>query len=322
MTDQQEEKYGMYLSVAKFFETNWSLFGALPQFPPQTLKLKNLIVKISKEDGIATANMKGDTVVKQTTRDTLVEISKTVSKALLSYGRNNGSPYIIEEDDYLPSALSKATDSELYVLAVLLWRKADPVKASLAIFGSSPADVALLSTTADSFVEQIRVPATNAKARSRAIGNRKQYFADTEVVMQTLDDLMAVYAYTDANLFGRYRSARKPQHLAGGKRVHKKKGRVLPGSVANAPFKEKALKGVKHFIFYNEGKQKDAKLAFYFAAEANQPPQQDSKLIAVKSGEKTTMAVADTGYSAATPHLNIYNPNAQMGQWKAEVKKE
>jgi hypothetical protein len=309
-------------SVAQFFDRESAIFGVLPQFPPVTLKLKNILMKMVREDVIISANMKGYTQSKNTTRVELLRLMKLVSDSLLSYGANNGDPYIIDEDIYLPSALSTSSDSELYVLGVLLFRKADPVKVSLPLYGTQLADVAALNTTADSFLMQIGVPTANRKAKSRAVARLKGLFAEMNDVMDTLDDLMAVYEYTNPNLHSRYRSARNIQNLSGGKRVHKKKGRVLGGDTAHAPFTDKGLKGVKHFILYNESKQKGTKLAFYFSAQKNAQPQHENKLIRVVAGEKTTIAVDESGYSASTPYLNIYNPNASTDYWKAEVKKE
>lgn len=320
MTNDQTDKLKMLWDTAFFFEKEAAVFNPLPQFPPLINELKLQTREIENQEMISTGNMTGYTEAKNQTRQTLVNLLKKVSDSLLSYGQNNSAPYIIEREDYLAGRLSDASDSEVYVLAVQLFRKADPVKASLPPYGSNPADVVLLQTTADSFVDQIRVPFANRKARSRAVAQVKKLFAQCDEVLQTLDIHMAVYEYININLYLRYRSARNIDNLSGGHTVHKKRGRVLPGFVAYAPFTAAALKGVKKFIFYNEGKKGD--LQFYFSAHPRERAQAGTTLTTLNGDSRIEIAVAQSGYSAATPYLNIHNPNAFAGKWKAEVKRD
>ncbi len=318
MNSNQANKWYMLLKVQSFFKTFNSTFSAFPQFPPLITQIGNLIESIPKESVDVSADLSGFTQQKEDDRLALEKVCGKVGSALLAYGIANGTPYIIESEDYLPSSLTLSSDSELYVLAVQLFGVAQPVEAALVTFGSGPADVAELNTGAGKFLPQIKVGRNQRKVKSRAAQKVKELFAEADEALAKLDTYMKVYQYNDANMYDQYNTARKIDKRAGGHNVHKKHGKVLPGFVAHAPFAAEVLKATSKLILSNRKRGGD--IIFYFSQRANEKPVAQTKLTTVSFSKPLKITANDAGYTVHTPHLNILNPNVTHGLWKAEIE--
>ncbi len=310
----------MLLKVQGFFERYNSTFSPFPQFPPLINEIKDLVDTISKEAGVVISDFSGYTEQKNDDRTKLEEISGKVSSALLGYGAANGQPDIVEREDYLVSSLGKSPDSELYVLAVQLYRTALPVQGSLTPYGSGAADVTELNNAAEKFLPQIKVARNQRKVKSRAAKKVKELFVQADEALRKLDIYMNVYQHANSNLYTQYRFARKIDKRVGGHTLHKKRGHVLPGNVAHAAFKPEVLKANSKLILSNTKRGGD--VVFYFSANANEKPTAQTKLTTVSFKQATNITAAEAGYTLHTKELNVLNPNVTIGAWKAQIEIE
>jgi len=320
MTSRQENKLGMFIGVQAFYEENDALFNPLPHFNTLITDFKNTINSIIKEAGIAGEDNTGYAIEKNEARQELEKITVKVANALETYCLSMGQTALIEADDYLPSALSNATDSDVYVLACQLSLKAVPVKNLLLPYDCTAADVEQIATASEKFLPQISVARNIRKERKRSVKKLAGYYKHADELLEKSDIYMAVYRFTRNPLWLTYKGMRKITDNASGHTVHKKKGQALPGFVAHAPFADEVLKKATKLLLSNMGKT--GELIFYFSNKPNIRPQQDTKLNKVQNNKTLKTTLSDAGYSVHTPFLNIFNPNVRHGQWKAEVGKE
>ena len=319
MNNRQGNKLTMLMSVNAFFKEHNTFFSTKPHFVTVINELKDTVDNIFKEAGLVSQDITGSTEDKNAKRLKLEALSGKVSKAVLSYYINTGQVPPLQEDDYLQSSLQNAADSELYVAARQLFIVADPVKALLAPYSSGPADVAALNTAAELFLPEIKIARNVRRERSRSVKKLSELFRTADALLDRADGYMGVFRFSDFDLFTEYKLARQIIDRASGHTVHKKQGKVLPGFVAHAPFAPGILKAASKLNLSNMGKT--GELVFYFSSRANARPQTNTKLNTVKNNKTLKTTAAEAGYTVRTPFLNIENPNARQGQWKAEVVK-
>lgn len=319
MNRKLENKLGMFHKVLHFFKANESTFNPIAHFGPPIAELKGIADDIVKEEIKNIRDYTGATEQKNEVREKVEKLCAKVGSAVLAYGANNSQPDILDATDYMTGNLARVGDSELYVLAVQLYRKADPIKGFLAPYGSGTTDVAQLNTQSSAFVDQIHVPRGYRKVRTRAVQQIAALFKQADEVLQKLDAYMAVYQFVGLTLFAEYKLARAIDNRPSGHTVHKKRGKVLPGFVAHAAFREGILKPTVKITFYNTGKKGD--LAFYFSARAAERPTETTKVTIVSPGKEVSIKVSEAGYTPHLTQLNIHNPNVLHGQWKAVVER-
>ena len=124
----------------------------------------------------------------------------------------------------------------------------------MAPYGSGTTDVAQLNTQSSAFVDQIHVPRGYRKARTRAVQQIAALFKQADEVLQKLDAYMAVYQYNHYTLFSQYKTARAIDNRPAGHTVHKKRGKVLPGFVAHAAFREGVMSTLERVRASHVGK--------------------------------------------------------------------
>lgn len=319
MNRKLENRLGMFHKVLYFFKANEAIFNPIAHFGPAIAELKAITEDIQTEEIKNTSDYSGATIQKNELREKVEKLCSKVGSAVRAYGANNGQLNILDASDYLQGNLTRVGDSELYVLAVQLYRKADPIKGFLAPYGSGTADVAQLNTQSSAFVDQIHVPRGYRKVRTLAVQQIAALFKQADEPLQKLDAYMAVYQHNHYTLFLEYKSARAIDNRPSGHTVHKKRGRVLPGFVAHAAFREGILKPATKLTLYNTGKKGD--LAFYFSARAAERPTETTKLTIVSPGKEVTIKASEAGYTPHLTQLNIHNSNVLHGQWKAVVER-
>lgn len=319
MDNKQSIKWSMLVSVKTFYQQNSTIFNPLPQFPPIINEISDLIQAMTEQSAITIADFSGFTEQKNDVRLALEEICVKVSSGLVGYWVVNPQPDTIETDDYLPSYLQLSSDSELYVLAVLLYRVAQPVQGSLLPYGVTAAEVGDLNTVAEKFLLQIKRPRNQQRIKSRAIKKLKELFGQADAVLEKSDIYLKPFQFSNTNLWSRYQSARALVNRPATHTVHTKRGKVLPGFVAHAPFAPEVLTEKVNLILTNTAKGTD--IQFYFAANALEKPTAQTILTSVSFRKPVTIASVQAGYTTRTPHLNILNPGASIRRWKAEVVK-
>jgi hypothetical protein len=309
----------MLMSTAHFFKKEEAVFNPLLHFAPIITGLNSTIDEIVQEAGKVSQDITGATLDKSDRREKLEPLTHKVAAALISLCNFTGIEQLIEADDYLPSSLDGSRDSDVYVLARQLYIKANPVKDQLLPYNCTPADVDMLNTTAENFLPWIQVARNVQRERSRSVKKLAAFFKQADELLERADSHMAVYQYTNNDLFFLYKGARKIIDNASGHTVHKKSGRVLPGFVDTAPFAEGIVKPESKMIFTNSGK--GGELFFYFSSKAGQRPAATTLLTKLANGKSVKTIASAAGYTVHTPVLNILNPNVRHGQWKAEVGK-
>lgn len=319
MTNRQNNKLEMLMSVNNFFTENNAVFIPFPHFPPLINALKDVVDNIFEQSGLSTENITGYTEQKNMYRSKLEMSCGKVGKALLAYFTNTGLTSPLEADDYLPSAVSSAADSDLYVAARQLHLHADPVKTLLAPYNCSAADVDALSAAAETFLPEIKVARNKRRERSRTVKKLAQLFRDADALLQNADNYLAVYQFTNQKLYTAYKLSRKIIDRASGHTVHKKQGRVLPGFVAYAAFAPGIVNEKTPLTLSNKSKAGD--LHFYFSSRTSVRPAPGAPTLTVKNGKTLKATPAELGYNAQNTILNIWNPNVRHAQWKVEAGK-
>lgn len=318
MNSKQENRFGMLTGVHSYYVKHSAFFNPIAHYPPLITGLKNILDSIIKQAGISTEDITGYTETKSASRKKLEKISGKVANALMPYCIYANLEPVIEPGDYLPSALSTATDSDLYVLARQLFNHAEPVKNLLPPYGSGHVDVALLNTTAENFLPQIKVARNKRRERSRSVKKLADIFLQADELLVKFDNNMAVYQYIQLDLWTAYKLSRKITDNASGHTVHKKRGQVLPGFVAGIPFSREVLKATSKLVLSNTGKT--GELVFYFSSQAGVRPLSETKLNKVQHNKTLKTTATEAGYTVQTPFLNVLNPNVRHGQWKAVIE--
>ena len=317
MTDQQEEKLGMFEKVRDFLTTNTTELSVVTQIAAEQTKLEKIIDDITEYAGESTADNTGFTIQKQQERTDLELIVLKVSAACAAYFLSINNPGGIKLSDYTKTEIEGSRDNDLYVKAKKLYKTAQPVEASLTAFNSGPADVADLDTKKDDFFAVIQLPADKRDQKAVSTELVQREFEKGDAVLASLDIYMNTFAAINEELFLNYTGARAIDNTGGGSQ-NTKQGNIDALTVVNAPFAAGKISADTVLQFRNGGTAESGPLQFYFSSSTSGNP--EGTITIVEAGNETQNSALAFGYDPVNrKYLNIYNPNAAIGRWRAKI---
>ncbi|MES2620052.1 MAG: hypothetical protein V4615_04300 [Bacteroidota bacterium] len=318
MTDEQEDKLGMFEKVASFLDTKATELAGVTQIAGIKTELDDNIEAIVDEAGVATSDTTGFTDEKAQERVDLEVITLKVSRAAAAYFLSIGSLGSIKLADYIKSDLEGSRDNDLYVKAKYLYKKALVVQASLSGFNSGPADVTALNDALVAFFDVIQLPAEKRGEKVVSGVEVDELFQQTDLLLDQLDIYMLTFEAVDNELFLLYLQARAIDNSGGGSGTDTNvlTGTVGMGTGVNIPFDEEDIQADTNLLLTNLAPS-GGPIIFFFSDTEGGSPGPSTIQISVTPGDTAEVIAVAAGYDIPRPLLNVYNPNATPMPWKA-----
>jgi len=221
MDADTENTISMYLKVRSFLNGYDTTLATNTAIPPLKSNFNTLIENFFSSAGTAGSDVKGYREAKEKTREVLRDSCGVVSAALFAYWNFNNLEAKLDARSYLQRALKRASGDTLYTRATELHQAADPVKALLAPYNCTAADVDALHTHKEQFLSEDKQPLTARAARAQARRAMLGHLQQGKTILQALDIHVRTFASTNRTLYHEYRAARSIDNMRGKRRKKK-----------------------------------------------------------------------------------------------------
>lgn len=213
MNNIQENKYSMYLTVAKVidkFKTTWLGF---PAFVAVVLKCKNVMDRIEQELEKQRRYIVGIAVDKNVLKGKIADLANIIAFSLKSYAFSVNNNELAQEMNVKKYILLRTRDSELVSFCNNITSKATELIASqpaaMTNFQINNALVTSLTTLVTEYLTLIQNPREAITTRSAATKRLKQLFKEGDNLLNNeLDGLMLRYKTSNPDFYDKYVKAR------------------------------------------------------------------------------------------------------------------
>lgn len=316
MDDRQANKLNMYIKTSQFLINKAADLAGVTQIASISNELEKNIEDITKYEGDASADTTGYTMEKAQERLDLEKIMLKVSRACAAYFLSIGSTGKMKEADETKSEVEGLRGNDIFVRGNKLYDIAEPVKTFLTDFNSGPADVTALKDALAAFYQVLELP-ENKRGEKVASGKEvDSLFVQTDELLKGLDIYMYTFEAINALLYNQYLSARAIDDNGGGAQ-NTKTGNVPMNAATNIPFADGKINAGTVLNLTNRNTAGD--LTFYFSDSPTAGPGTATDPQTISADTTTPFTALVLGFDITHTFLNVFNPNAVEGKWKAEI---
>ena len=231
MTDSENNKYRMYLSIEKTLDENGTLLAGVPALVSAKTILSANIVAIGGYSTQLLSDSTGQTIVKKQSRDVLENAILKVSGGLVAYCTAENLVAQRKDINFKPYQLNRAKEIELYNMAAALLVVALPVKTLLASYLITEADIEELDALHTAFLKSIPGKRDSVGSAVAARLAMRLLFKETDLLIKDkLDNLVVIFRAANPEFYTKYTSARVIVDLGHGKKA----GNTTTGSTTTA----------------------------------------------------------------------------------------
>lgn len=210
MTDHQEDKLSMYITVQKICNAKKSIWSELPAFVDIFGKFENIISDIYTQHQIQKKNITGITENKHKEEIEMMAITLDIAAAVYAYAASVGDDELRDSVNYSPSNLRNARDTVLKDICQSIHDAANGVVTELDDYGVTPEILEKQQKEIDDFVEILAKPRTAINKRATATAYLKELFKQADNLLKhQLDKLMITYRIREPEFYNNYRYARR-----------------------------------------------------------------------------------------------------------------
>lgn len=210
MNYRQEGMERMSMSTILFMQNHAATLSLIPGITPliasvQSTNASIAIAKVQQE-----ANNSRNTILKKQLRHAVITQSIDIASRLMAMSLNTNNAALQALIDYTKTDLVKSTDSNLISICQVIRDNANTKATTLlAPYGVTPAMVATLQTTINSFsaaIPKARIDTTGSAEITRQL---IQHFNDLRITWKKIDILVEIVRLSHPAFYGEYKKLRR-----------------------------------------------------------------------------------------------------------------
>ena len=209
MNNYQESKLSMYLVVYDFMTANMAILTPLPNVKANYTSLQALITQIQASGEQQNFDKTGITGNKNQLKQTLVTLAADTSRKLTAYAKFTNNLTLLNEINYSESDLKRRADINLRDVVQGIYDRAQPIVASLAIYGITAATQTALLGAINAFKTAIPKPRLGVTEKKQLTTQLAALFKKVDVTLENIDTAVEIVRLTEVNFYNGYKSARK-----------------------------------------------------------------------------------------------------------------
>jgi len=220
MNSETEDHIGTLIKVNQFCKDNSGALASNPNIAAEQTTLEADTERIFQNDSIHTRPLEGFTQMKNNSRKDLQTIVLLVRAGCMGYYTANPNPGKLMIVNFPDSKIEDDRDKIVYTMADQVHDVADPIKALLAPFQVTAADVDAIPTRMTAYKNVLELPRTE-EAISVAAGKERdriyqKCFEEQTGTLAKIGNYMLPFKYTNAVLYDKYVVARAIDSSGGG----------------------------------------------------------------------------------------------------------
>ena len=244
MTNKQEIRLKMYLSVDEFLTKNESLTKALPEFPASIAEFKDVISKLSLIDEQQKSVRTGVAKSKRDIKNNLIALTAENSGKVFAFAKVSKDKKLMDEVDFSISEVGRMTDITLKTYSETLYKKIVSMLETLAEYGISADTQKEFSDTIAAYNDSLSKPRVGIAEKRETTKELKLLFAEADKMVGKIDAILGIIRYDEVKFYEGYKTVRKL--------VNTNAGVVALKAEANDISTSKPIKGVT-FTFRSNG---------------------------------------------------------------------
>ncbi len=188
MTDSQENRLSMYLTLQEFLGNNTAVWNGIPAYVTGKTAFNTKIIAIQSIIAPQTQNITGVAQDKAAKKSTLITLALGVSSAVQSYAtaavpKNNT---LFQSMKFSKSGMEGLKDTELTAKAQFIYDTANGLPATISDYGITAAVLTALQTAINNYSGAVSTPTVAKAAKGVLTKNLKTLFTETNNIFQNV----------------------------------------------------------------------------------------------------------------------------------------
>jgi Carboxypeptidase regulatory-like domain len=210
MNAQSEAKLTMYQSVEDHCDDNSDIISANIAFQTAFTNFKTKVATIVNTAQQADLALTGFAAGKKTTKQELCGMTADIAAIIYAFADATGNDELKGEVNYSLTDLLRLKDSLLAPRCQNIHDKGFENKEALKDYGITAAILTTLQTVIDTYTETIPKPRTAVSSRKTLNSNLKQFFKETDAILENqMDKLVVTFKTTNPDFVKTYFSVRQ-----------------------------------------------------------------------------------------------------------------
>ena len=209
MTNKQESRLSMYLTFRDFQVPYATITNSLPNYTINSTAFLNAITQIQAVAEQQKMGKKGITVIKNQFKESLIVMSADYARKLGVYAKFNNNPTLANDVKFTESKLRQVADTAVKDYAQIVYDRAQPIVASLATYGITPATQTVLLKAISDYNASIGKPGATRVEGGKTTQQLDNLFAIADSALANMDLAVEIIRLTQVDFYNSYKNARK-----------------------------------------------------------------------------------------------------------------
>ena len=209
MTNKQESRLSMYLTFRDFQVPYATITNLLPNYTTNSTAFLNAITQIQAVAEQQKMGKKGVTVIKNQFKESLIVMSADYARKLGVYAKFTNNPTLADDVKFTESKLRQVADTAVKDYAQIVYDRAQPIVASLATYGITPATQTVLLKAISDYNTSIGKPGVIRVEGGKTTQQLDNLFAIADSALVNMDLAVEIIRLTQVDFYNSYKNARK-----------------------------------------------------------------------------------------------------------------
>ena len=209
MTNKQESRLSMYLTFRDFQVPYATITNPLPNYTTNSTAFLNAITQIQAVAEQQKMGKKGVTVIKNQFKESLIVMSADYARKLGVYAKFTNNPTLADDVKFTESKLRQVADTAVKDYAQIVYDRAQPIVASLATYGITPATQTVLLKSISDYNTSIGKPGVTRVEGGKTTQQLDNLFATADSALANMDLAVEIVRLTQVDFYNSYKNARK-----------------------------------------------------------------------------------------------------------------
>ena len=219
MTNKQESRLSMYLTVKEFQANYTTITNALPNYSANSTVFLATIVQINTIAEQQKTSKKGLATGKQAFRNVVVTQAADVARKLTAFAKFTNNATLLAEVALTESKLKQAADTALRDYAQLMYNRAQSNVAALATYNITAATQTAFQTAITNYNNSLGKPGAGRSEGKQVTKQLATLFKTADLALENMDLAVEVVRLNQANFYNGYQAARKMIMTGIGKQI-------------------------------------------------------------------------------------------------------
>ncbi len=216
MTNLQESRFGMFLTLREFLETYISITDLLPNFPMNSKLFYDSIPKIQAISELQKTSKKGLTTGKNLLKESLIVETADYARKLSTYAKFNNNERLIQEVKFTESKLKQVADTAVKNYAQIVYDRAQSFIKFLVPYGITVESQIILLNIITAYNASLGKTGAGRSEGSQTTKQLVALFKTADTALNNMNAAVEIIRRNQVNFYNGYKAAQKIMNTGAG----------------------------------------------------------------------------------------------------------